>query len=446
MKSTGVAGFNFYEDALFANEGTTLNEIELETVIFETKTTMHSIIMDNLSDLEINYNEPALAESTSVVSGIHSISISFKQDGWRYYSDDITLIGFENIDTSVNSIYLDSSEFHIQSNDDLPKDFTATVSFNVSFIDSDHNVVYSTRAGIGGISVTSEMIVEQDEHPFSVFGEHTIRLQFQGVSNTVQYYVYDPSYCNIRTFYLINTYEVPAGRTKAEFLDDIKDFDFYISYYEYDSSLPQSTKLTESNFPTLTDDSFNGSSTSVGLDVVYGTFVGKVYFQVQLGRGNLIKTYTSDTPVIIGGGYINCVAIKIYDNGIAELLESGEETGFLCQYSKEDTTLTISFYGTPFKYTVDDVNNTFTDYQSSAEVLREIKVDFSALGGGSTLYDATQYDDNTITFYIEGMTFNCNYTEDTSDAHIIYFVFSGMNCVGTFNEDYSVLTVTFAQA
>ncbi len=439
-----LGAFQIYENRLFATEGTTLNEINLNGIAVETTDDHYIGIGEDFSEVTIAYNDASIADSTVVVNGGNIVTISFKYNGWRYYSDNIELVGYTTIEPTIANISLYDNEYKIQSSDEtFPENFTLSARYYVNVNDSNGDTILTTQGSIYNIEITSEMIVSMDEHPFSVRGQHNVTIQYQGFSNTMQYNIYDPSYCNIRAIYLNNTYEVQAGTSKAQFLDEIKDFDFYISYYEYDESLPSTTKLTESNFPTLSDDTFNGASTYIGVDVVYETYVGVVSFRVALSKGEPVKTYTS-TGVQIMGGYMTVVAIKIYDNGVAELLEEGETSGELVQYTKEGTTLTISFSGVAFKFTVDDDNNTFTDYQSSAGVIRSFGVDFSALGGGSDLYDGTQYDDGTVSFFIEGMQFNCDYTEDTSDSRIIYFNFNSAACVGTFNEDYTVLTVSIA--
>ena len=438
-----VEGYTSYDSSIYVEEGTKLNEIDLTKVTFETSSSDELRIddMNNVSNLEISYT--VYPEASEVLPGVEAVNISFIYNNYRY-SGEVSVAGYDHLTQSVEYIGVESTYFLQQETNNIPEGFNIIPYCEVRIYDSNDNMLNNIDGSGQPVQLTQAMIVNIEANPFTEIGEHQMDVSYGGHSNTIYYQIYNPEYCNIQSIRLGNTYEVTKGTTKAEFLEQISDFDFSIVYFEDNPSLPHTTKLNENNFPTLTDDTFNTTLNYVDVDVEYGNYVGTIEFNIHLEKGNLLDTYNNTTGVSILYGMATLVSVELYDNGVANLIMKNSSTDNLSAYTLDGTHLTVSFMGMPIDLTINNGNKSFDVYTPDATLLRSFTVDFSALDGGPSDAGGKMYDNGTIEFIIYGFSMYSTYTVDGIDDHLVYFSMNDIGYIGTFNQDYSVMAVTLA--
>ena len=421
---------------LIAPTGTLLSEIDPSAFLFETSS--GSIEGSGISNFQVSYSN---IDSATVVDDTYQVSVSFVYNEVNYSGSGMELLGYSNSDTTINTAYLPKSYVRQQATDDIPEGFMVHLNASCNLKDEGESILKEFYLN-KDVQLTDEMVVSLEPGAFTVLGQHSMVLNVYGVNLNPYYDVYNPEINNISG---INCYdgslEVDEGTTTDEFLALIATKTFHINYYEDDKSLPHETTLGAENF-SLKGNEFDGSSLQVLVPLTYETYSGYLEVRVNKAPGTLIAEYHNDEGVSFMGGVIYRIAL--FDNGVATLYRN--KTGDYSTdvtYSLDGTTLTLYLQSTPFLFTIDEENHTFENYASSATVLYSFKVDFSAFGGGATLYDGRMYDDNTVAFDVgPGMTVTCPFTFDPSDNTIIYFNFMGADAVGTI--DYGNLTMVVA--
>ena len=429
LKQT-IDGFRLSEGEVVAVEaGTNIADIPLSSLCAD-----YGIYLNDaqVSDVVIKYMDDLLEDSTTVVEGRNNATLTFNYNGYKYICENpITIIGYDHTSIYNQSAYSSVSQFRIQETNAIPEEFKMEVNKSIKFYNSSDNTIFDCYLNKSEIEITNEMIVSMDDDAFTAMGKHMMNVTYGGDTYTLHYTVYDPEYNNIRDIYFNGSLAYPMGTSISDFITDMLSKNNSVIYYEDDPELPTSVTLTAGNFDVYDGMFDNPGYIDVGIH--YQNYVGYVTVHITAVRGNFVKTYSNEDGLFVMGQTLHYV--HLYDNGICEFEEKGDEYNELFSYTLVDNVLSVYIEGNIFKFNVEDVNDTFTTYVKQGNIIYSLKVNFRELGAPDEyIYDGIMYDDSTIVFDIMGMVIECAYEVDPNDSNIIYFDFAvGMlyHCKGT---------------
>ena len=438
VRGCGVEGYVLDHAAcLYAKNGDDLDDIDLTNFIFYDTHYNRVEVEDgnDVSRLSISYNE---VDSDVVLEGSHEASISFVYNNYRYHTENFDLVGYDSVNFDLNDVYLNNSFILQKANDNFPGDLAAHASGDFYIYDSKHDQISHEHVDLP-ITITESMIVEYNsEHPYTELGRHIMTVLYDAVEYDIDYEIYNPEICNIRSIMYYDTPEIAKGTSNTDFLTYIEAIEAHVAYYE-DKGGPSTVYLEDENF-LLTPDMFNTSLTYVEVPIEYEGYSGTIHVHITLSRGGERQDYTNAEGVFITG--VTAHKIALYNNGVCELEPDDELDSNLHSYTLVGTTLSMDFGYYTVQLTIDEEHHTFEEYVPEGTLLYTLSVDFSALGGGNTPYTGRLYDSNIIVFEV-GMTMNCAFTYDPEDNHIIYFNFAGMSdCRGVIDYEHLTMVVT----
>ena len=442
MQSVEVGGYSLSNaDGVLAPIGASLSSLNICRFEICDANYFYMNFEQMPENFTIHYNN---SNSSTVLSGTNKASVSFMYGGCLYSSTNVDLIGYGSVDFNAipSSGYLSSNEIRAKENDNLPNDLLFGISGNIVFYDENDNQVYTCNAWDSEIQITQQNLVLLDTNPFTDVGKHTMVVLYEGMNVELSYEIFDPDYCNIRHIDFNESLRVPVGTSNEDFLTYVLSLTAYVSYYEIDKEdpLPPTVTLTAANFILAPNMFANAGYYEV--EINYGNYTGTVYVQAYLEAGNEVKTYTNTNGVEVFGA--NITGIVIYDNDTCQFVFNDSYPSDVYPYTRDGDIISVNFEGMPLNFEVDDVNDTFVKPQKTANVVKQIYVDFQALGAPDTLYDGTIYDDDTIVFTIEGMDIECAFTIDPNDANIYYFTFvagQATPCKGTLDPLTDIMVV-----
>ena len=430
-------GLSVGYQGILAPVGTPLSSIDASHVRFFLPK-KGEVYGNEVSNLLLSY--PGLG-SDRVVEGAISVSLSFSYQGAAYSGAGVKLVGYSTYEHQIDSVSLGKTRIRKQASDSLPAGLELDVYGTFALYGNSHTKLASFSS-YESVTLTEDLVTSYDAEPFTKEGQHRIEIEYKGFATSCDYVIYDPDANNINYLYSMDgELSVPAGTSSEQFLAYVSDKRFGISYFEYDSSLPQYTYLTAENF-TLNGNEFDGSSLEVFVRVTYQGYSGYIGVRVIKEKGDLIAEYRNDEGAETMDGtvyrlalYQNGVAIAYYDK--TEEVPSGEVA-----YTLVGTTLTLCQDGAYFPFTIDTEAKTFGEFVPSATLLYALAVDFTAFEAPAIDYVGRLYDDDTLTFDLDGMNVLCPFDYDPMDNSVIYFSFLGEDAKGTI--DYGNLRMVVA--
>ena len=428
-------------DCLFIPVGNNLSTISLNGCYVYPESGKDFAISDSfVSNLSVAYKS---SESTVGLEGSYPATLSFSYGGATYSSDEVYIVGYDHVSYTLEDFYLNDYEVLRQDTDSvIPDDFTLSTYGDLLFYNSSDVEIDHFDSNLSYVPITEAMIVESDSDRFTGMGQHKIKITYEGITNTFNYVIYDPTINNIRNLHFNGSLTLEEGASIQDFVTLVTGGEFYIDYYDIElaKELPIHVTLSQDNFD-LTAGMFDHVG-YIEVPVHYSTYNGTVTVHVILVKGNLVKTYTSEDGVSIFGDLIHEIAI--YDNGTCAF-DPGPNSEIFT-YSIDGNVLTVHFYeSVDLKFIIDDEKNTFEKYSSSGNLMYTFSANFHPAfedAPDQYIYPAKVYDDYSIIFDMGGgMEVSVTFTIDPVVSEKIYFDFMGMPCYGMIDFDLLQLTV-----
>lgn len=435
-----------YFNCIAAEFGTKLNDVKFDIEVYVGEE--HFNVTSDSNHL-IRYIEN---DSNTVLYSNREISLSFIHNNKYYYlPGGAALFGYRNCAVSFHTQSY-QTDWPIQDNDNVPNDYIingyGAIYFSYSYSSSFYWVIYSDTYTIVNnkrrdyLVLTDEMIVEKDEHAFSEIGDHSLTFSYYGDLVNINYCVYDPDYCMIKRIYPDDEgLAVPFGCSTSYFYDYIVTKQINADYFGGGTG---TITLDSSNF-YIDDSAFISPYDNVYVPFRYQNYNGRLEVGLNRTPGNIVNTYINDEGVQVFYENEKATKIVLYDNGLACVF-TGEnyETSFFdyidsntpqgSMYFVENNVVTIQYHYYTFRFVLDDINHTFTQYGVGATFI-EMDCDFSAVGLCSELLVGRYY---IFNYYIEydyqGITYYVEFTHDIEDESdfVVYFVLpgTGIDCIG----------------
>lgn len=402
----------------------------------------YNVSLGNVSNLTFEYVEDD--EETQILEGKHRMNVAFKYKGFDY-NFTIHVIGYDHYSMQLSQYAtMYPREFLIQNNDVAPEDIEVNISAIINVFDS-----HDSRLDDGDLRISNYIIIEYsdldivnaEEHPFSVCGEHTLSFRYQEVIYSAGYEVYDPVNYNIRYVSFRDSSirdrlgRVDKGTTAEEYLDSIGEVPVYVSYYTNPGGeLPTEVNLTKNNFDVSSVD-FSTAGVYLGT-YTYSTYSGQFTIEVvESISGNPIKVYESvvdhEVSIFTMSGPMTLNNIELYENNVYKVNFKGGSTATISGvYSTEPNNILIlrgQLGAVRVVVTdVDENGGTYVGFDyNTLTVLKTLMVDFSALGAPSGyIYSMVLYTNGEYAIDM-GMGANCPMRDTYElDGNVITFNFT----------------------
>ena len=405
----------------------------------------------DVTNVSISYSSEEDKTSTKVLDGLHNANVTFDYNGFHYVNESpIQIVGYTSHSVQESSGFIHPSDVRKQSSNDIPEGMEVACTVRLVFYDENNNSIFYLSIYTSSQKLQESMITSSDADRFTGIGQHTMQVNCGGYNVTIAYVVYDPEYNNIKEIGYNDELSIPAGTTTADFLTYILSKENYVVYYEDDGTLPSSITLTADNF-VLTPGMFDDyTPAAVPVTIRYGNYEGLIEVSLTAPIGNLLGTYTTDNPIFFL--YSDVIGkVELYDNGLCITYNSKDATEYGVTYSYTltgDLLCIDTVVMGVFRLTLDDLDNSFVRYETTAPLVYEntFALDFTALGAPSDLVcNSKIFDDGFMTCVSPGefgWDVEIAYTVDSVDSDVIYFKFMGYNCTGTIDETNSKIVVT----